>query len=407
MPNLKDLREKRGKLIQDGRAVIDLADNEKRELTTDENTKYDAIFADIDKIGATIEREEKQAEIERSAVQSRAQEIEETGEKSGKAETQADLELRGANQWLKHGQFSADGGDEFRALQADADTLGGFLVMPQQMVSKLIQSIDDHVYMRGLATKFQTNGAQSLGAPSLDTDVDDANWTTELSTGSEDSSMAFGKRELNPHPLAKRIKISNKLLRNGTMSAEAIVRSRLAYKFALTQEKAFLTGSGDNQPLGIFTASDDGIGTGRDVSTDNTTTAITADGLINAKYSLKQQYQAKAEWMFHRDAVKMIAKLKDGNDQYLWQPGLQAGQPDRLLNRNLNMSEWVPSTFTTGLYVGMFGDFSNYWIADDLQMQIQRLVELYAESNQVGFIGRQSTDGMPVLSEAFARVTLA
>jgi HK97 family phage major capsid protein len=70
------------------------------------------------------------------------------------------------------------------------------------------------------------------------------------------------------------------------------------------------------------------------------------------------------------------------------------------------LSEYAPNTFTSGKYVGILGDFRFYWIADALDMQIQRLVELYAETNQVGLIGRLETDGMPVLSEAFTRVTL-
>jgi HK97 family phage major capsid protein len=71
------------------------------------------------------------------------------------------------------------------------------------------------------------------------------------------------------------------------------------------------------------------------------------------------------------------------------------------------MSEYAPSTFTTGLYVGILGDFSKYWIVDALDMEMQRLVELYAATNQIGFIGRKETDGMPCLEEAFVRVTLA
>ena len=71
------------------------------------------------------------------------------------------------------------------------------------------------------------------------------------------------------------------------------------------------------------------------------------------------------------------------------------------------MSEFAPNTLTTGLYVGLLGDFSNYWIADAMDMQVQVLKELYAETNQTGYIGRLETDGMPVLAEAFARVTLA
>lgn len=219
--------------------------------------------------------------------------------------------------------------------------------------------------------------------------------------------MAFGKRNLEPHPLAKRILISNKLLRASAIQPESLVRSRLAYKFGITEEKAFLTGSGAQQPLGVFTASGDGISTSRDVSTGNSTTAFTFDGLKEAKYSLKGNYWPRARWIFHRDSVKMAAKLKDGEGRYIWEDSVRTGEPDRLLGFPVSMSEYAPNTFTTGLYVGIVGDFSQYWIADALMMAVQRLIELYAATNQVGFIGRLETDGMPVLEEAFARVTLA
>ena len=71
------------------------------------------------------------------------------------------------------------------------------------------------------------------------------------------------------------------------------------------------------------------------------------------------------------------------------------------------VSEYVPNTFTSGQYVGILGDFSYYWIADAFDMTIQRLTELYAETNQMGLITRWSTDAMPVLENAFARVKLA
>jgi HK97 family phage major capsid protein len=219
--------------------------------------------------------------------------------------------------------------------------------------------------------------------------------------------MGFGKRELHPHPLVKRIKVSNKMLRVSSFDVEGLVRQRLAYKFAVTEENAFLNGSGSGQPLGMMIASDDGISTSRDVSTGNATTSIKFDGLFEAKYTLKSQYWGKARWVFHRDGVKQVAKLKDGDGQYIWSESVRVGEPDRLLGFPVMMSEYCPSTFTTGLYVGILGDFSYYWIADAMNMQVQRLVELYAEANQTGFIGRLECDGAPVLEEAFVRVKLA
>lgn len=397
---LKALREKRGQVVAELKALNDKAHEEKRAMTAEEEQRFDALFNESEDLNKKIERSEKIAEIERE-VATRSLENPET------ATPKADGAMEGFRSWLSNGIPALQNSPELRALQADVDVSGGYIVTPEQFVNKLIKALDNQVFMRPLANVMQITKADSLGAPTIDADPDDADWTSEIQTGRDDTGLTFGKRSLTPHPLAKRIKVSNKLLRLASMSAEDIVLNRLAYKFAIAEEKAFLTGSGSQQPLGVFTASSLGISVSRDVATANTTTAMTADGLINAKYSLKAQYQKIAQWLFHRDGVKQIAKLKDGDGQYLWQPSLQAGQPDMLLGRPVNMSEYAPNTFTTGQYVGMFADFSNYWIAESLQYVIQRLAELYAESNQVGFIGRQEVDGMPVLEEAFARVTLA
>jgi len=158
--------------------------------------------------------------------------------------------------------------------------------------------------------------------------------------------------------------------------------------------------------VGIFTASAAGIPTSRDVATGNGATAPTFDGLISAKFALKGQYWNKAEWLFHRDVLAVVAKLKDGEGQYLWRESVRAGEPDRLLNLPVMMSEYAPNTLTASQYVGALGDYSNYWIADAVDLAVQRLTELYAEQNQTGFIGRLECDGMPVLPEAFVRVKL-
>jgi HK97 family phage major capsid protein len=105
--------------------------------------------------------------------------------------------------------------------------------------------------------------------------------------------------------------------------------------------------------------------------------------------------------------VKQIRKLKDGNGQYIWQAGIAGLRPSTILDLPYFLSEYMPSTFTAGQYVGILGDFSYYWIAEALNMEVRRLNELYAESNQTGFIARSEIDGMPVLSEAFVRVQLA
>lgn len=408
MEKILALRQERAKRIHDARALVDAAEKENRGLTSEEEQRYNQMLQDAADLQVRYERLERQraldAEITASqGTQAGGQDQPGSEDRSEKK----DHEQRAAFNRFIRGGISGLTQVEARALQAGQDDLGGYIVPPQQFVNELIMAVDDEVFIRQKARKFQVVEAKSMGVPALGTDVSDADWTSELATGSEDSSMKFAKRELEPHPLAKLIKVSNKLLASGVMDPEGLVKGRLAYKFGVSEEKAFLTGNGVDKPLGLFVASAMGISTGRDVSDGNAATSIAFDGLINAKYALKAQYLRKAEWLFHRDAIKQIAKLQDGNGNYVWRESVRAGEPDMLLGLPFNMSEFAPNTFQASQYVGIIGDFSFYWIVDALNMQLQRLVELYAASNQVGFIGRAEVDGMPVLEEAFARIKLA
>lgn len=416
--DLRKLLEERANLIKQARAIIDAAEAENRDLTQEETNQYDTLIEEVNALQARVDRAQRQMEIESDLDQPAGDDApihtrtDPAGNGNGQpGQDQANEQERRYQAFQRFLPYWASqdfrglSRTEHRALQADLDVSGGYLQPPEQFVNQLIKDVDDMVFIRSLATTHTVINADSMGVPTLDTDPEDADWTSELATGDE-TTMEFGKRELHPHPLAKRIKISRKLIR-AVPSSATLVRNRLAYKFGITQEKAFLTGNGSQQPLGVFVASSDGISTGRDVSSGNTTTAIKFDGLKSAKYTLKGQYWPRVRWIFHRDAVGQLAKEKDGEGQYIWEESVKIGEPDRLLNFPVMMSEYVPNTFTTGLYVGILGDFAHYWIADALSFEIQLLIELYAETNQIGLIGRLESDGMPILEEAFARIQLA
>ncbi|MFJ9381876.1 phage major capsid protein [Streptomyces sp. NPDC101455] len=395
---IREMKAKRTKIGADAKAIMDGATNAARAMTGEENTAFDALMDERDQLDGTIERAEKLLDDERDKVDDLPD------DKRGKGGDET-AEVKAFRAYLLNGRGQLTE-QQARALNMGSDPEGGFLLAPQQFVLQLLQNVDDMVAIRKLATVQQITTAESLGVPTLDTDLNDADWTSELSTGSQDDSLRFGKRELRPNPVAKRVKVSRTLLRRAAISPENIVRQRLEFKFGVTQEKAFMTGDGNKKPLGLFTASADGIPTSRDVATGSAT-GFTADGLIDAKYTLKSQYWSKARWLFHRDAIRLVRKLKDDNGQYVWQPGLAADRPDVILEAPYEVNEYVPNTFTNGNYVGMFGDFSFYWIVDALSMDVQRLVELYAEANQVGFIGRMESDGMPVMAEPFVRLKAA
>ena len=287
------------------------------------------------------------------------------------------------------------------------DAQAGSLTAPMEFRQELIKGLDDMLFMRTLARNVGTIGAaQSLGFPYRSAEATDAEWVGEIAAAPEENTLAYGRREFKPHRMAKLITLSRALVNHAPL-AERAVGDEMRYRIAITQEKAYMLGDGQNKPLGLFTASESGISTARDVSTGNTATAVTFDGLIEAKYSIKEQYLRNASWIMHRDMAKMLAKIKDKNDQYVWQPSVQVGQPDFLLGRPVHMSEYAPNVYTAGNYAAIFGDMKNYWIVDADVLTIQVLKELYAPNSQIGYLFDYFGDGAPVLGEAFARVALA
>ena len=387
---IHELKQERATLTASIRSIMNEFEN--KEMPGDKLGELNKMEARFDEILDLINREEKQIERERQIA--------------GQTQT-APVSNEMMNAFR---EVLSAGGDQaikmYNALQQSNPTQAGYLVAPEQFVQELIKGIDDATFMRRKARVLPPlKGAQSLGYPSRTARMGAAVWGTEIAAPTADTALAFGKREFKPNPATAEILLSKTLVRNFA-GIDGLIRDELAYVFGALEETAYMTGDGVGKPLGLFTAHADGIPVARDVSTGNTATEIKFDGLFEAKYAVKDQYQAKCEWIFHRDGIKKIAKLKDSDGQYIWQPSVALGVPDMLLSKPINISEYAPNTFTSGLYVGIYGDLNNYWIADSQTVEIQVLNELYARTNQVDYMARFETDGAPVLSEAFSRIKL-
>lgn len=307
------------------------------------------------------------------------------------------------NRYLKYGVDSLAPA-EFRALQGDKDVLGGFLQVPVEVASAIFADLDNELFIRKLATVFKVQNAESFRVPKMDHDFGSPTWTAELGTGSEDSNMNFEAVQFNPRPLARRIKISNDLLRISHVAPEAFVRQRMAQVLSQVLENAYLNGVSPG-PLGVFVASNSGISTARDV-TASSTTEVKYDDLISAVGTLKYQWRKGAVWVCSRTVETQLRKLKDGMGRPILENPIDATKPPSLLGFPLYVSEYAPTTMTSGNYVMALGNFQYYYIIDGMNVQVTRLVELYAETNQLGLIIRYTGDGNVVSENAFVRVKL-
>lgn len=221
-----------------------------------------------------------------------------------------------------------------------------------------------------------------------------ASWIDEEGAIPE-SDDSFGQVSIGAYKLGTMIKVSEELLNDSVFNLETYIAKEFARRIGNKEEDAFFTGDGSGKPTGILAAT----GGAQLGVTTASATAITIDEILDLFYSLKAPYRNKAVFVMNDATVKAIRKLKDGQGQYLWQPSLQAGTPDTILNRPLYTSAYVPAIAASAKTIA-FGDFGYYWVADRQGRVFKRLNELYAATGQVGFVATQRVDGKLILPEA-------
>lgn len=381
---IRELREKLGGLQKQMREVLDKASEQKRELTLDEATRYDAIEKEYDSVLATIEREERALKLQKEldAPSSQAVRADGTPEKS------ADEPAAYRDAFFKaivRGPQSLTG-EQTRVLQKAVAADGGYLV-PTEFQTTVIAALNDEVLMRKLGTVIRT--ASTTKIPLAGAKPTFAYIAENGAYGTTDSK--FGQISLDAFKSGGIILASEELLTDAFINVEDYIRELMVSGLAAIEDNKFTVGTGTTTPTGVVVGSTLGI-------TTASATAITADEVLDFYYSLKAPYRAKASFMFNDTAIKAIRKLKGSDGQYIWATGF-GETPDTLLGRpvysNPNMSG-----LGTGNKFGIFGDMSYYQIADRGQMNIQRLNELYAASGQVGFKCDSRNDGILTIAEA-------
>jgi HK97 family phage major capsid protein len=405
MDRIKQLYQEAGELHKQGTDI--LKEYEGKDLPAEKYTQVQKLFDDAQAKSDQAKDLERQEDIrKRAGAMERDFNTPQNRLGAGTIDTtvkesEVAIEYKAAyTRFLKVGLNRLNSA-EVKALSAGDDQAGGYITIPDQHRTELITKQRVVSAMRQIARVLPAIPGGSSITPSQENDLSDAVWTTEVKAVSFDTVSPFGRRVLTPHPLSKGIKVSRTLMRSAMFSIDAWVTDQFAYKFGVPEENAFINGTGAAQPLGLLNTAS------LPVFTTAASTTVTADDVINWIYSLPARYAAGARILCNRAFIRRARLLKGTDNNYLWQPGLQGGSPSAILDTPYVFSDQYDDglsgadAWEANAVVAVIGDYSYYWIVDSLDMSIQRVDELYAETDQVGFIGRKATDGMAVLAEAF------
>lgn len=379
---IQELREKRNAAWNAAKAFLESHRTEKGTLTAEDDATYSRMEQDINDLGKEIARLERQEQLEaelnkpvNTPITGRPSTGNVPEEKTGRA---SDAYRAAMLDGLRSGFKRVS-----NLLQEGVDSDGGYLV-PEEYDRRLIDVLDEENIMRSLATKITTSGEHKINIAAT---KPAASWIEEggaLTFG----DATFAQILLDAHKLHVAIKVTEELLYDNAFGLENYIITQFGKALANAEEDAFLNGDGSGRPTGIFDA------TGGGTIAATLTAAVKADDIIDLIYALKRPYRKKASFIINDKNLPALRKLKDNNGAYMWQPSLQAGEPDRFLGYALHTSAYAPEDAIS------FGDYSYYNIGDRGTRSFKQLNELFAGNGMIGYVAKERVDGKLVLKEA-------
>ncbi len=392
MNRILELRNKRARAWDAAKAFLDTHRDANGTVSAEDAATYDKMEADVVNLGHEIDRLERQAAIDRemempvtAPLTSRPETANPDSAKSGCA---SDAYKRAF--WNAMRSKSMDAG-VYNALQVGTASEGGYLV-PDEYMHLLLDKLQNLHTIRGLATIIHTDsGDRKIPVVASH---GTAAWTDEEAPFHE-SDDTFAQITLGAHKLTSLIKVSDELLKDSVFDLPGYIATEFARRIGDAEETAFFTGNGSHKPIGLLNAAD-GAETG---VTAASATAIGMDEVIDLYHSLREPYRKNAVFILNDATLKVLRKLKLGTGEYLWQPSVVGGTPDKLLNCAVYTSADMPTIAASAKTI-LFGDLSYYWIAERDGFVFQRLNELFATTGQIGFLCSERIDARLVLPEA-------
>lgn len=283
--------------------------------------------------------------------------------------------------------------EQAKDLSVGVDPDGGYTVTPV-MSAKIIQRVFETDPIRQLASveSITTSAIEWL----VDFDQAGGEWEGESDVPADTTTPKFNKKRIPVHILSTRPKATQTLLEDSGINIESWLAGHIARRFGRLEGAAFVSGNGVGRPRGFLTYPNyttAGVDEWGHVEQINmgAAAALTADGFSSIKYSMVEDLMDRGTWMMNRTTVRDAMQLKDGEGRYIWQPGLQVGQPSSLLGLPTRMSTTMPAVAAGALSVCLADWAEFYMIVDRLGITIQR--DPYTQKPFVEFYTRKRVGG--------------
>lgn len=383
---IKELKDKRAKLIADARALIDHATADGKALSAEDNAKVEEMRKDAADLGRTItQAEELDAEARLQVPATQAAVPAQTSEKPKDA----------FRRFLLFGEVGLS------SEEREMNLTSGAYVVPEDIsfygrVQEAQKSFGG-MLTPGLCTVLTTSDGRNLDIPTNDDTSNVGAIVAEEGSHASGTALTFGQATLEAYTISSKIvKISTQLLQDSAIDIEGFLARKLGERIARYQNTLFTTGTGSSQPLGVGYAPT----VGRTGATGQTASVV-FDDLIRLVHSVDPAYRSGAKFMLNDTTLLALSLIKDGEGRYI-ASSPSGGDPTRIFGFPFVINSDLPD-MATSVYPILFGNFAEYyWIRQVKGLQVSVLRELYAANGQIGVMATIRCDGTVVDSGTHA-----
>lgn len=384
MQSIQALREQHASLASQTRELVEKHNG---DWTGDNQAKYEASLADLDKVKAQIERAEKALELAADrAVENRAAESVERKVRDAGKELFAKY-LRGGDKAL-----TAQDWADVRATMSTTTTTEGGYTVPTDVASSISEVLKAYGGVRSVANVFSSSMGNDVNYPTSDGTSEVGELIGQNTTATA-ADPTFGVVTLKTYKFSSKIvAVPYELLQDSAADIEGFIARRLGERLARIENQMFTTGNGSTQPNGVVTAS----AAGKAAASGQTATVIFED-LIDLVHSVDPAYRSgPVRFMMNDATLKLVRKLKDTAGRPIFMPGydgLGGAMGDQVLGYGVTINQDMATPAASAKTI-LFGDFSRYTIRDVMGMTLFRFEDsAYAKLGQVGFLAWMRTGG--------------
>jgi HK97 family phage major capsid protein len=410
LDDIRRLSEQRKHLHSEMMQLNDASDKENRNLSAEEQEKFDKLASEFEEILAREERSNKLYMQDREVEKTLATPIEKRLGDQDAPQTYADFleqrngprpedqpEFRSAFwRYISTANHSDLDVEEQRALNKTTASAGGYLI-PTLMAQEMIRSERDMGAIATLCNELTTDSGETLNLPA-NTAHGVASWTAE-GIGYTPSDETFNQIGLGAYKSTAKIIVSEELLEDSSFALDSFLAREFGERLGVLQNTAFVLGDGSGKPTGLLSSNTASNVTTSTAAVGNTT-SFSYSALVSAVFALPRQYRRNAAFVVNDTSARNLYLMVDSQNRPLWSVNVAERGPDTFLGYPIYTDPDIP-TPGVGKISLLFGDFKRgYTVRRVRGAGMQRQNELHSDNGQVGFRAYERVDGKVTLAAA-------